>query len=124
MLKFQEKRKIRGIFYSKIIVFVLLIINVFLLNAVFNVYRKREITKENLLKTATVFSDLESRETMLSSEIERLKTDHGIEEEIRDRYGMVKDNEEVITIINDRNKDPVLNNSSASFWGKILGWFK
>lgn len=124
MLKFQEKKKFRKIINSKIIIFILIVINVFLFNAVFNIYRKKIITKNNLLKTVSTFNNLDKREQLLLSEIERLKTDFGVEEEIRDRYGMVKDNENLITIVDTRKSNLNQKDKNKGFWQFFLDWFR
>ena len=124
MLEFQEKRKYQKFIYSKITLIVLIIFIFFLLNAVWKVYRKQAVTKDNLIKTATIYESLQAREAMLSAEIERLKTEDGVEEEIRDKYGLVKPGEEVIIVVGgDADADPELT-TPTSFWQKIKDWFK
>jgi cell division protein FtsB len=125
MLEFQEKRKIKNLLYSKVTLTVLIILVVLLLNAVWNVYKKQDLAKDNLIKTAVVFEGLQAREKMLSSEIERLKTKNGVEEEIREKYGLVKPGEEVIVVV-DNNDDVNLNHTlpHVNVWRSIINWFK
>jgi len=125
MLEFQEKRRFRKILYSKITLVILIILIAVALNAVWRIYKKQHITKINLLKTATVYEELQTREKMLSSEIERLKTEAGKEEEIREKYGLVKPGEEVIVVINEGvNYHLDQNKNQNSFWEKVKDWFK
>ena len=125
MLEFQEKIKLKKLLYSKITLFILIIVTIFLLNAVWDVYKKQGITKANLVKTATSLGALQVREKTLSSEIQRLNTESGKEEEVRDKYGLVRPGEEVIVIVDKSNdKDAVATSTSESFWGKIGNWFK
>ena len=86
MLEFQEKRKLRSFLYSKTTLAILIIFIVLAANAVWGVYKKQSLTKENLAQTAATFDGLQAREKMLSSEIEKLKTETGKEEEIREKY--------------------------------------
>ena len=125
MLEFQEKRKLRRFLYSRITLVILLVIIFFILKAVWGVYEKQSIAKENLKKISTNFNTLQGRELILTSEINRLKTDSGVEEEIREKYGLVKPGEEVLVII---DSDEVIGSTSVSsestFWSRIINWFK
>jgi cell division protein FtsB len=125
MIEFQEKRRIKRMLYSKPVLLVLVILIGFLLNAVWNVYQKRQIAKDNYAKIADNLDKLQSREKILSAEIERLKLNEGMEEEIRERYGLVKPGEEVLVIVSD-NKAQVSTSTSAntSLWQKIKNWLE
>lgn len=125
MLEFQDKRKIKRFIYSKITLVLLVVVVAFLLNAVWNVYKKQDYTRENLVKITASLASLRVREKMLSSEVERLKTENGVEEEIRAKYGLVKPGEEVIIVVNDDSSTsadsmPIENN----LWQKFLNLFK
>ena len=124
MLEFQEKRKLRKFLYSRVTFVILLIFIGIVLKAVWGVYEKQKTTKDNLAKISLNLDSLRAREKMLSSEIERLKTEDGVEEEIRDKYGLVKPGEEVIIVVGgDADADPELT-TPTSFWQKIKDWFK
>jgi len=124
MMEFQEKRKIRRFLYSKITVAVLITLIFFILIEVWDVYKKQSLTKDNLAKTAAVLEGLKGREKMLSSEIERLKTEGGTEAEIREKFGLVKPGEEVLVIVSDEVEANPKASSSVGFWQKIVNWFK
>ncbi len=126
MLEFQEKRRLRNFLYSRVTLIVLLVAIFFLLNAVWKVYQKQDLTKDNLAKAAANLQGLQAREKMLSSEIERLKTESGTEQEIREKYGLVKPGEEVITVVDSNtatSTDFDTASNPASFWQKIMDWF-
>jgi len=125
MLEFQEKRQLKKIIYSKVTLIILLLIILALSKAVWSVYKKHDMTKDNLSKVETSLESLQVREKMLSSEIERLKTASGKEEEIREKYGLIKQGEEMIVVVDDENNDnngPV--STPISFWQKVLDWLK
>lgn len=88
-------------------------------------YQKQRLARENLVKTATIFNDLQAREKMLSSEIDRLRTVNGTEEEIREKYGLVKPGEEVLTVVGDNtgaNSSSTTN--QGNYWQTIVNWFQ
>jgi cell division protein FtsB len=125
MLEFQEKRRFRRLLYSRVTFIILLLILIWLLNAVWKVYKKQDMTKDNLAKTAIDLEDLKAREKMLSLEIDRLKTEGGTEEEIREKYGLVKPGEEVLVVVD--NNDNINSNSTSTkigFWQRVLDWLK
>lgn len=124
MLEFQEKRKFKKLIYSKITLVLLLIIIALLLNAIWGMYIKQHTAITNFDKTAAVYDSLQTRQEMISSEIERLKTSVGIEEEIRQKYGLVKPGEEVIVMVGDNTASSSADSSSVGFWQKIKDWFK
>lgn len=103
----------------------LLIVIFFLLIKVWDVYKKQALTRDYLAKTAASLESLQAREKMLSSEIERLNTEEGTEEEIREKYGLVKPGEEVIVVVDEDSTD---SNSflpkETSFWQKLVNWLK
>jgi cell division protein FtsB len=125
MIEFQEKRRLKRFLYSKFTLIVLIIFIGFLLNAVWGVYQKQRLAKDNSDKVATALESLQGREETLSEEIGRLKQPSGIEEEIRKKYGLVKPGEEVIMIVSkDGEDDPATSKAPVSFWQKMLNWFK
>jgi cell division protein FtsB len=92
---------------------------------VWEVYEKECLTKENLTKTANSLKGLQVREKMLSSGINKLETDNGIEQEIREKYGLVKPGEEVIIVVDKGDSTSSLPISSRTgFWQKVKDWLK
>ena len=125
MLEFQEKRKLKKFLYSKTVLAVLIIFIILTLNAVWGVYKKQAVTKDNFAKTASNLAELQARDKMLSSEIERLKTESGTEEEIREKYGLIKPGEEVITVVDriDSTSSAAVS-ADAGFWQRIINWLR
>jgi cell division protein FtsB len=125
MLEFQEKRKLKRMLYCKTTFFFLFIVIVLFFSAVWGVYKKQDLTKNNLNITASSLEGLRTREKMLSAEIERLKTESGREEEIREKYGLVKPGEEVIIVIEQASDAKnIMVSDSDSFWQKVKNWLR
>ncbi len=122
MLEFQEKRRIKKILYSPYVVILLAVILIFLLRGVWGVYQKSSYSRENLERAQTNYNELQARERKLSEEIEYLKTTGGKEEEIREKYGLIKPNEEVIMVVDPENKraEPEYLPDNKSWWQKIF----
>lgn len=127
MLEFQEKKKLRNILYSKVTLLALFVILIFIARATLGVYYKQKASGENLAKAREEAAELEKREKMLSSEIERLKTEKGTEEEIRKKFMVGKAGEEVIVIVDDdkTKKDGTVDGGKKkSFFSKFLDLFR
>ena len=78
---------------------------------VFEVYKNEKTSRVNQEKSEEVFTSLENRSNLIATEIAALKTEKGIETEIRDKFRVVKEGEQLVVIINsDQNK----NNNSVS----------
>ena len=125
MLEFQEKRKVKRFMYSRVTLVILLVIVAFLLKGIWGAYEKQRLTKENLNKVSIDFNKLKERESGLSSEIEWLGTKNGMEQEIREKYGLVKPGEEVIVIVNGGGGDSEsIVSADSGFWQKMLEWLR
>ncbi|MFC1802066.1 septum formation initiator family protein [Patescibacteria group bacterium] len=120
MLDFKEKKRVKKIVYSKITLFVLFVLVILMLKAVFGVYKSARVTAVKKNEAEIVFKNLEDRELSLKEEVSRLSTDKGVEEEIRDKFGMVKEGEKIIMLINDGGEE----NQEADFLNKKSFWSK
>jgi cell division protein FtsB len=122
MREFQQKRKIRGIIYSKTSIVILLIILFIILRASWGVYAKEKESNQNKTEDQIRLEALQQREEQLSSDILKLETPAGIEQDIRQNFRMAKSGEQ-LAIILDSNK---LSQSppQQSFWEKIWGGIK
>ena len=124
MLEFQEKRKIRNILYSKITLVILIGLLIVVGSATLNIYDKQKESEEFKLKVSEEFNKLEKRELELQASIEKLQTNRGIEEEIRERFGVILPDEEVIVVVEPREEEKDNQNfkKDQSFWSKIFGF--
>ena len=127
MLEFQEKKKLRNILYSKVTLIALFVILIFIVKATFSVYHKQKVSEENLAKAKEEVAVLEKREKMLNSEIGRLKTDKGAEEEIRKKFMVGKAGEQVIVIVDDNKSNKngaVADDEKKSIRSKFIDFFR
>jgi cell division protein FtsB len=99
MLDYQKKSKYKKYLYSKLSIALLLIISIPLLRASYSMYQKYTIGKESRDITRQEYNSLMERKNSISKEINRLKTDEGVEEEIREKFSVSKEGEEVIILL-------------------------
>lgn len=128
MLNFKEKRTIKRFLYSKITIALLALILVFLLNSAWGVYKKARIAYENKERVSEDLIELQEREMSLLASIEKLKTERGIESEIREKFGVVRNGEEVVVIVDSKTEkgedDEQSVMSPRGLWQKFIEIFK
>ena len=60
----------------------------------------------------------------MKTEIERLSTERGVDEEIRTKFRVVKEGEGMIVLVDSPDVSSTSSqNNAKSFWSKILDWF-
>ena len=99
MKQFQDKKKIRSKLYSITSIIILSILLIILVKAVWNIYQKEEESRKAREISNGKLLELKTRESKLLAETESLKTNLGLEEEIRSKFSVAKPGEEVILIV-------------------------
>ena len=122
-----NRKKNSNFWYSPLVLMVLFCVLVlFAYNIVGLTEKERETSKKKELILSQI-DTLRTRQASLSNDINKLKTDEGIEETIRDKYQVVKEGEKMVTIV-DQNKSTdsqtVEEVKDHSFWGWIKRTFK
>ena len=91
---------------------------------VFNMYKKERDTRLRRIEQREVLDELKGREKSLADEIERLSTERGIEEEVRSKFEVGREGEQVIIIVdNPEEENTDKKDMKKTFWQKIKSWF-
>ena len=122
MLEFHERRKLKQLLYSKVTLLVLGIVVVFLIVSVFEVYGKERQARMRRAEQERVLADLKEREEALKTELDRLGSARGIEEEIRSKFEVGKEGEELIVIV-DAGDETAPPKPQKGLWERFLEWF-
>ena len=85
---------------------------------------KMQITTENRKIAENKLADLQKEKEKLSSDISKLKTTSGVEESIRDKFGLAKDGEGLIIIVDDKNAVAAPKEKKGGFFSFFANWFK
>lgn len=118
-----QKRGWKNIFESKPVLGVLFLLVLVFAWGVLGFLGKMYDTRENRKISENRLRELTAEKDRLSNEIASLKTDKGVEESIRDKFGLGKDGEELIIVVDDETKtEPVVQEESwfTSFWHKLF----
>jgi len=105
MFDFHEKRKIRGLVYSPVTILVLVILSAFLSVSVYERFKvERDVAQKRAEKEEELLR-LKDRAAALEGDIEHLQSERGIEEELRSRFDIAKEGEQVIILVGDEESD-------------------
>ena len=112
----QHKRGWMDILQSRPVLLVLSIMVLIFAWSVFGFLGKMQTTRENRQMAESQLIELEKAKEKLSSDIAKLKTDEGVEESIRKKFGLAKEGEGVIIIVGDNQKQTTPAEESGGFW--------
>ncbi len=102
MLDFHEKRKLRALLYSKPAAAVLFVIALLLSLSVYERFTREREMAARRHELEGKLEELQAQATALEAEVGRLKSDRGIEEELRDRYEVARSGEQVVVIVGEQ----------------------
>lgn len=111
MKRFQKKRKTNNWLYSKLTILVLAFFVFVLSQGSVEVYEKARESLDRKNESIAALQKLEVRKEHLESEVYRLNSDVGVEEELRKRFSLSKEGEKVIVIVDEGNEAENATNS-------------
>ena len=114
MFDFHEKRKIRSFLYSKWVVFSILGVSLLFGTAVYDRYTVAEEMKAKLETKKKELAELEHRAQALESKVRYLEGERGIEEELRNRFDVVKEGEQVVILLDERGEKEAVSVSEST----------
>ncbi len=131
MFDFHEKRKIQRVLFSKPVIGLIFLIAVLLS---FSVYDRYVVSKEMQAKLDARYAELkalELRAETLDTKVRYLEDERGVEEELRNRFDVAKEGEQVIILLDERSEKvvdvpqdilEVSNEDKNSFWSIFKFW--
>jgi len=122
MREFQERRRLKKFLHSRYAIGILIVVLILLAHSVWSVYQKYEKSKEISSRMKADLASLQAREDSLKQSIDSLATPEGKEREMRDRFGVVKEGEKMVILVNDAptGTDASITPETgwwAHFWG-------
>ena len=125
MREFQQKRKFKRALFSRLSILLLLVVCFVLAKASWNVFSKERESSDKTAQAAFALEALRARETNLSSDIERLSTPQGTEEEIRENFPMAKKGEKLVIFLDNASATQSEDGESTlqQVWQKMKGLF-
>ena len=122
MFDFHTKRKARNAIYSKPVLLFLGIVVIGFMYSVYGAFEKERETRSVRDQRAAVLSELHVREAALQGELDRLSTEKGLEAEIRSKFEVAKEGEEVIVIVEAPEDEETLpEEEEKGFFERLFG---
>lgn len=122
MLDFQQKRKIRSVAYNRVTLVILFLLILVMAHSTWDVYKKKQTSEEMKNVSLQNVETLRSQSEDLTSKIEKLKTTTGIEEEIRSKFNVIKDKENMVVVVEDENSTTSATTPKTGFWQRIINF--
>ena len=123
MRNFQHKRGWKNILESWPVLGLLGVLLFFFAWGVVSFFNKMEITSENAKIAQDKMTELQQQKEKLSTDISNLKTQSGVEASIREKFGLAKDGEGEIVVVDDQTPATTSQSTSGGFWNFIKNLF-
>lgn len=134
MFDFHEKRKIKSVLYSKPIIFTLFFIAIVMSVTVYDRYVVAKEMEEKLEARRTELEHLKQRAEVLDAKVKYLEDERGIEEELRNRFDVAREGEQVVVLVDPKTQGQKQASATPeeehreqeseekSFWESIMFW--
>ncbi len=103
MKNFQKGNRFKNIIQSKPVLLFLSVLILFFIWNMIGLFDKMQDTIKNRKIVENKINELQKDKEKLSFDIVNLNTDKGIEESIRNKFGLAKEGEDMIVVVEDKN---------------------
>lgn len=110
MFDFQQKRKLKSWYSSRVTQVVVFILALLVLASAFNRYLIADDMADRRATVEAEIYNLEKRKDSLEAEVQYLSNDRGIEAEVRRQFDVAREGEQVVIILED---EPEVTNEPA-----------
>lgn len=123
-----RQKKIKKRIYSWWTVGILAVVALLFLSNTWDVYKKYVASKKNVAGLETRYVESKERQVELKDKIESLKSEDGLEAEIREKFNVAKEGEKVLVIINEETPEELPEEEEVGllkgFWEDVLNIFR
>lgn len=123
MRRYAPNVKRHNIFVMRGLLVLLIVLIAIAGKATWNVYHKERDSQERLSRVQEEHEELLEEEAFLTEDIDRLTTDAGIEEEIRELYGFGKEGEQVVILVENKTEADDTQQKDTNLWSRVKSWF-
>ena len=119
----KQRQGAARLFFKRLLLLGLLAFIIFAADGVWSMYQKERDSKSLRVIAENEHGDLERRQAQLKESIEKLRTDRGIEEVLREQFSLAEMGEQLIVIV--EAQVPAAKQASSTFISTIrsLFWF-
>jgi len=122
----QPKKKYHFNLYSKPFLIFLVVVVILLVKGTWGVLQKERESKRNVAEVSQELVQLSKRKELLQSQIQKLNTEEGIEESLRQKFQISKEGEKVLVVV-DRAPTTTQSQNTNIFqkiWSGVSSVFK
>lgn len=127
MSEFEERKKFWRIFYSPLVLIVLLVVFLFIARSMLRVYSHEQVSTEDRQRVEDELATVSRRAAALKDQVDALSTQQGIDNEIRSKFNVSKAGEGVAIIVNGTSAESFSATNTPvtreSWWQKLVGSF-
>lgn len=125
MKNYQGKKQNKNFFKSKFVLIFLLIILIIFISNVIKLAIKAIDTKEKKELAYNRIIELKKQKEKLEYDLQKLNTEKGIEENIREKFGLGKEGEGMIVLVEEENLSELnINKNKNNFFYFLKNLFK
>lgn len=125
MRNFQKKKSFKDVMQTKpALIFLAILVIVFAWSAIGLVGKAKETAKNKNIAQNKI-TELQEQKIKLEADIEKLNTDEGIEESIRDKFGWAKEGEQMIVVVDEKiQPEAETQNNQKGFFNFLKNLFR
>ena len=124
MRELERRQKTRKIIYSTPALVLLALIVAILARSSFGAIKKEQESSEKAKELDNRAVSLEDRQAELEKDINRINTEAGIEEEIRSKLNVSKDEESFVVLVDSEENKTLLSSSTRPWYKKWWSMLK
>jgi cell division protein FtsB len=125
MREFQDRRRVRRFLHSRYAIAVLLLVLALSADALWGIYAKYQKSEELERRMAANVDELQARRLRLEGLNASLGTSEGKEREIRDRFGVIREGEKTIILVDDKEGSGTVRAlTDPGLWERFLDLFR
>ena len=126
MREFQDRRRRswRRVIASRLVQIFLILILILMGESVVQLYQRERVVAKEEKAVKHELALLEAKRAELSVEVTSLETDRGVEEALRERFGVVKEGEKVINLVGVTATSTETTTTNSSWWQKVVDWLR
>jgi len=122
MLEFESKRKFKKRLYSKLTLLILIAVFVFVAHGTWGIFQKQRMVSSDLENSEQILEKHSDRKLMLEDRLERINSDVGKEELLRDKYSVAKEGERAVFIL-DSDEEIEIIDEEKGFFDRVGSFF-
>ncbi|OGG57413.1 hypothetical protein A2853_00615 [Candidatus Kaiserbacteria bacterium RIFCSPHIGHO2_01_FULL_55_17] len=118
-----QRQSATRLFLRRLGIVALFVFVIVALSGVWGVYRKERESRTLRAQAEGEYVDLAARQAQLAADIERLGSDRGREEALREQYGLAERGEGLIVIVDSVPMSPEATSTSRGWLGRLFPWW-